>query len=520
MDALFKDLLLAMAKERSAQSLFETVVSGLSKIESVCLVRAWLVDSDHSCASCSVLPSCSKRDACLRLVASEPQGLVDDDALRIPLGSGPLGEAAATGEAIVDYEIERSPKWTFLKEWIDKGDVIGFVAQPLFFEGVRLGVIGCLLSQELSPEALDWFRIVADHASSTVVNARAFEEIKRLQENLTAENVYLREEVLEARAYGEIVGHSHSLKALLRQIDLVAPTDASVLILGESGTGKELVAREIHKRSKRSKRPIIKVNCASIPAELYESEFFGHAKGAFTGAASAREGRFAAANTGTLFLDEVGEIPLALQSKLLRVLQEGQYERVGEEKTRTVDVRLIAATNRSLQDEIAAGRFRQDLFYRLNVFPLTIEPLRHRKEDIPSLARHFLEHAAKKFHRQLPRLTQANILSLQNYDWPGNIRELQNVMERAVITSREKNLLFDLPKEGITKKSKPELLATPQRVYSEEEFRDLERNNILLALRQTSWKIYGADGAAALLGIKPTTLTSRIKKYEIKRSTD
>ena len=515
---VYKELLLAMTKERSAQSLLDTVVNRLSKLEAVCLVRAWLVDSDHSCASCSVLPTCSKRDACLRLVASEPQGMVDDEALRIPLGSGPLGEAAATGEAIVDYSIKSSPKWTFLREWLDRGDIIGFLAQPLLFEGVRLGIIGCLLRQRLRPEDVDWFRIVADHAASTVVNARAFEEIKRLQEHLTAENVYLREEVLEARAYGEIVGHSHSLKALLRQIDLVAPTDASVLILGESGTGKELVAREIHKRSKRSKRPIIKVNCASIPAELYESEFFGHAKGSFTGASSAREGRFAAANTGTLFLDEVGEIPLALQSKLLRVLQEGQYERVGEEKTRTVDVRLIAATNRSLQDEIAAGRFRQDLFYRLNVFPLTIEPLRNRREDIPSLARHFLEHAAKKFHRQLPRLTQANILSLQSYNWPGNVRELQNVVERAVITSQDKNLLFDLPKESQSQQLLPSPLAEGQKLYTEEEFRQLEKKNILLALQRTDWKVYGQDGAAALLGIKPTTLTSRIKKYHLKRS--
>ena len=242
-----------------------------------------------------------------------------------------------------------------------------------------------------------------------------------------------------------MIGQSAALKRLLRQVEMVARTDATVLILGESGTGKELVAREIHQHSRRSQRPLIRVNCASIPRELYESEFFGHVKGAFTGAIKDRAGRFEAAQGGTLFLDEVGEIPLELQSKLLRVLQEGQYERVGEERTRTVDVRIIAATNRDLPRDVEAGRFRQDLYYRLNVFPMKVAPLRERKEDIPLLAAHFLDRAVRKLKLPSARLTPSHIAQLHNHDWPGNVRELQNMIERALILAQNGVLWFDLP---------------------------------------------------------------------------
>ena len=252
-----------------------------------------------------------------------------------------------------------------------------------------------------------------------------FEEISQLKEQLELERDYLREEVLEAHDFGDVVGDSASFKNVLRQIELVAPTDASVLILGESGTGKELVAREIHRHSQRSDKPLVRVNCASIPAELYESEFFGHVKGAFTSAVSDRAGRFELADGGTLFLDEVGEIPLALQSKLLRVLQEGEFERVGDEQTQHVDVRIVAATNQDLKNQIEANQFREDLYYRLNVFPIEVSPLRQRTEDIAALAAHFVEMSARKLNRPRPRLTQANILTLERYDWPGNIRELQ-----------------------------------------------------------------------------------------------
>jgi DNA-binding NtrC family response regulator len=347
---------------------------------------------------------------------------------------------------------------------------------------------------------------------------RALVEIERLKTQLELENTYLQEEVKEAGEFGDVIGNSPVLKRLLHQVETVARTDASVLVLGETGTGKELVAREIHKHSRRSERPLIRVNCASIPRELYESEFFGHVRGSFTGALRDRAGRFEAANGGTLLLDEVGEIPLELQSKFLRVLQEGQYERVGEEKTRNVDVRIIAATNRNLQMEVQAGRFRQDLFYRLNVFPIEVAPLRKRKEDIPLLAAHFLDKAAKKLKVRPARLTQAHLVQLQGYDWPGNVRELQNRIERALILAENGVMYLDLP----TGQAMPEIAVPPAaatarlasvEILSDIEFRQRERDNVLAALNKTNWKIHGSGGAAELLGLKPTTLIARIKKF-------
>jgi len=351
---------------------------------------------------------------------------------------------------------------------------------------------------------------------------QAEEEIQRLRRQLELENAYLNEEVLEAKAYGEIVGSSPALGGILRQIEMVGPTDASVLITGESGTGKELVAREIHNRSARRKRTMIKVNCASIPKELYESEFFGHVKGAFTGAIKDRAGRFQLADGGTLFLDEIGEVPLDLQSKLLRVLQEGTYERIGDEKTRRTDVRIISATNRNLKEEVLVKRFREDLFYRLNVFPIEVPPLRHRTEDIPSLASRFLKLAAQKLNLPLPQFTKANMLELQGYDWPGNIRELQNVIERAVITSRSGKLAFNLTqgKQGNGRRGKEAAQPKPNNgnpILTEEEMKLRDRENILKALHQCGWKITGLGGAAEILEMKPTTLHSKIKKLALKK---
>ena len=351
---------------------------------------------------------------------------------------------------------------------------------------------------------------------------QAEEEIQRLRRQLELENAYLNEEVLEAKAYGEIVGSSPALEGILRQIDMVGPTDASVLITGESGTGKELVAREIHNRSARRKRTMIKVNCASIPKELYESEFFGHVKGAFTGAIKDRAGRFQLADGGTLFLDEIGEVPLDLQSKLLRVLQEGTYERIGDEQTRKTDVRIIAATNRNLKEEVLAKRFREDLFYRLNVFPIEVPPLRDRNEDIPSLANRFLNQAASKLNLPLPQFTKANMLELQAYDWPGNVRELQNVIERAVITAQSGKLAFHLTPgaKGNGRRGKADRRRASDAekpVLTEEEMKQRDRENILNALNQCGWKITGPDGAAEILGMKPTTLHSKIKKLGLKK---
>lgn len=320
-----------------------------------------------------------------------------------------------------------------------------------------------------------------------------------------------------------MVGQSPALRAMVQQIELVAPTDATVLIIGESGTGKELVAREIHKRSQRQNKPLIRVNCASIPRELYESEFFGHVKGAFTGALHDRAGRFELADCGTLFLDEVGEIPLELQSKLLRALQEGEYERVGEETTRRVNVRIIAATNRNLIKEVEGGGFRQDLYYRLNVYPISVVPLRHRKEDVPVLTKQFIKQAASKLSCSLPTLPYAEMMKLQQYDWPGNVRELQNVIERSVILAQGHPLEFDLPRAANVEHidANAPISATRfdanKEVISETEMRQWERDNLLAALHLSHWRIYGPRGAAERLGIKPTTLVSRIKKLGLKK---
>jgi len=365
-------------------------------------------------------------------------------------------------------------------------------------------------------------RIFADRIAAALVNARAFEEIERLRSHLEIENRYLQEEVREARALGEIIGQNAAMRTLLDQVQMVAPTDATVLILGESGTGKELVARELHRGSRRAERPLIRVNCASVPRELYESEFFGHVKGAFTGAIRDRAGRFEAADGGTLLLDEVGEIPFTLQSKFLRVLQEKQYERVGEERTRTVDVRIIAATNRDLKREVHEGRFRQDLYYRLNVFPVTVPPLRERRDDIPLLAAHFLEQATQRLGLPPIRLTDGQVRLLQSYDWPGNVRELQNALERALILARKGVFQFDLPVRGQTETPPVSVLfadaaGAETRILTETEMRDLERRNIVATLDKVRWKIHGSGGAAQMLGLKPTTLISRIKKLGLQR---
>jgi len=321
--------------------------------------------------------------------------------------------------------------------------------------------------------------------------------------------------------FPEMIGQSGALRHLLQQVETVAPSDSTVLILGETGTGKELIASAIHKRSRRGDKPLIRVNCTSIPRELFESEFFGHAKGAFTGAIKDRTGRFEAAAGGTLFLDEVGEIPLELQSKLLRVLQEKSYERVGEEQTRRANVRIVAATNRDLKREVAAGRFREDLYYRLNVFPLKVSALRERKEDIPLLATHFIDLFTNDFGCPKPRLTRAGLEILQSYEWPGNIRELRNVIERSILSAHGGALEFDVPKTvSLVNPSsfRPRDIDQVEPGYlTETEMRRRERENLLAVLLKASWKIKGVDGAAELLGVKPTTLSSRIEKMGLKR---
>lgn len=361
------------------------------------------------------------------------------------------------------------------------------------------------------------FRDVTQRREADEKLKQALNEVERLRERLELENAYLQEEIrIETRARG-IVGRSEAIAKTLQQIELVAPTDASVLITGESGTGKELIARAIHEASSRSDRPLIRVNCAAIPRELFESEFFGHIKGAFTGALRDRIGRFELADGGTLFLDEVGEIPIELQGKLLRVLQEGQFERIGDERTRNVDVRIVAATNRDLREDVRNGRFREDLYFRLNVFPIESVPLRDRREDVPLLAQHFLN-SDNKLMRTGLRILEADARRLTRYNWPGNVRELQNVIERAAILSRDGRLRIDLPDGEAADTPQPEqpLAAARPGIRTDAQMREEERRNIAAALDLCKGQVFGENGAAKLLGMRPTTLASRIKALGVK----
>jgi len=429
------------------------------------------------------------------------------------------------GLTIQDINPNSTPKtWTKFWKELQKKKVIIFEDDNRTRDGrtIPVEIKVNFIEFEGREYAVGFSRDISERKKNEEERALAYQEICRLRNQLELENEYLQEEVLELRTFGDFVGQSPALQNILRQIEMVAPTDASVLITGESGTGKELIAHAMHTRSDRSARRMIRVNCASIPRELYESEFFGHIKGAFTGAVKDRNGRFELAHEGTLFLDEVGEIPLELQSKLLRVLQEGTFERVGDERTRNTDVRIIAATNRDLKREVEEGRFREDLYYRLNVFPIEVPPLRKRREDIPLLAAHFLELTAKKLNHPKPKLSQASMNQLQTYDWPGNVRELQNVIERAIITSQSNKLRFDLPSGKVAQETSAparngkELREIPQ-VLTFEEIKQLDRNNILAALEQTGGKVFGTGGAAELLDTRPTTHSSRIKRLGLKK---
>ena len=525
-------LLLEIGQERSLDGLMEKSLSAAMTQPEFARVEIWLMEKGDICSRCPQKRAVPIKHAaciwlppvktlCLAGGAREPSLFYHTEE-RIPLGVGFIGRIATTGQLA-----ELRNTWTPLavncpsSGSLPMDGIRQCAGTAISFRGEILGVLAIFSRVNATKDRLAWQQIFSDHFGAAIANARAFEEIQRLKAQLEMQNAYLQEEVVEAKAFGGLVGQSRALQHIVNQIDLVAPTEASALILGESGTGKELVAREIHQRSRHKDKPLVRVNCASIPKDLFESEFFGHARGAFTGAIKDRAGRFEAAEGGTLFLDEIGEVPLDLQSKLLRVLQEKSYERVGEDRTRRADVRVIAATNRDLKKEVAAGRFREDLFYRLNVFPIQVPPLRERMEDVPLLAKYFIESSVKKLRCSKPRLTRAGVAKLQGYDWPGNIRELQNVIERAVIISRGAALDFDLPVTNsacLRHRASRQKKRTPQpEILTEPEMQQRERENLLAALKKTNWKIKGADGAAELLGVKPTTLMARIKKMDLKR---
>jgi len=415
-----------------------------------------------------------------------------------------------------------------------KGFSVGgsdYIVKPFQNEEVLARVRTHVQLRQLQLDAIDTnLRLEKRVAERTQELKSALDEVERLKTRLEQENTYLQQEILEHTHHHEIIGNSPALRAVLANVDMVADASTSVLIHGETGTGKELIARALHERGRRRARPMVKLNCSAISAGLVESELFGHMKGAFTGASDRRVGRFELANGGTIFLDEVSELPLETQTKLLRVLQEGEFEPVGSSKTVKVDVRVIAATNRDLQKDIAAGRFRADLFYRLNVFPICVPALRDRSEDIPVLAHHFLERFARKFGKALKRIDPESLRRLQEYSWPGNIRDLQNTIERAAILSSGDCLQVSWALDA----QAPAAMATPVPPASEgglharnteappgngdsSSLAEMERQHILAILKKTHGVIEGPAGAARLLNLKPSTTRFRIKKLGIKR---
>jgi formate hydrogenlyase transcriptional activator len=358
---------------------------------------------------------------------------------------------------------------------------------------------------------------VAGVVAVALDNCLAHEEVRRLRDRFAAESTYLQEEIRAEHNFVEIIGNSPNLRAVLQKVEHVASTDSTVLIYGETGTGKELLARALHDRSKRRERPLITVNCGAISAGLVESELFGHVKGAFTGALAGREGRFKVAHGGTLFLDEVGELPPETQVKLLRVLQDQEFEPIGSDRTVRVDVRIIAATNRNLEDAVRDGKFRSDLFYRLNVFPIHVPPLRERQGDVPLLVTFFLQKFSKRFGKKVTQVSGETMQRLTNYDWPGNIRELQNVIERAVILSSGHVLTLDVDFQPAKRAGSIAASQSASSPAAGPSLLEVERRHIESVLAQAAWVIEGDRGAAKILNLRPNTLRSRMKKLGIQR---
>jgi len=469
----------------------------------------------HEYASLSLYDPETRRLQIHALDFPVSKGLLTE-GLSVPVEGSPTGRALTTGQPV----------------WITRQDIEQFGSDialrilaeglkcayclPLISHGRPLGtLVVASLREETFPERdADLLRQVASQIAIGVENALTFGKVVARANQLTEEKLYLQEEIRSEYNFEEIIGASSTLKQVLQQVRTVAATDSTVLIQGETGTGKELIARAIHNLSARRERTLVKVNCAAIPTGLLESELFGHEKGAFTGAITQRLGRFELAHKGTLFLDEVGDIPVDLQPKLLRVLQEQEFERLGSTKTIRVDVRLVAATNANLADKVAENQFRSDLYYRLNVFPIVIPPLRERKEDIPLLVRYFAQKHAQRMKKPIESIPAKALAALTEYHWPGNVRELENFVERAVILSRGPEL--EVRTGELKQAAKQTPIASAGTLSTLEQ---AEREHILRALKETNWAVGGPNGSAAKLGMKRTTLQSRMRKLGITRPT-
>src|SRR6202040_3304719 len=514
-------------KNDRLQLLFDVTNQGVSNLELRDLLRAVSQDvrrvmqCDYAGLS---LPDAENKN--LRLYAvdfPESKGFLQED-LVVPIEGSPSGTAFRTMKSMT----LQSPftGWLHLPivQMAVREGLKSFGFLPLMSRNRAIGtlVLARLRDDAFSQADIEFLSQVANQVALAVENALAFREIRELKEQLSKEKLYLEDEIRAEMNFTQIIGNSASLRRALKRVETVAPTDSTVLIYGETGTGKELIARAIHDLSPRRSKPFVKLNCAAIPTGLLESELFGHEKGAFTGAIAQRIGRFEVADGGTIFLDEIGEIPLELQTKLLRVLQEREFERLGSSRTIRTDARLIAATNRDLEAMVSEQKFRSDLFFRLDVFPVHVPPLRERDGDIPLLARHFTQQFSRRMKKVIETIPSAAMDALCRYHWPGNIRELQNVIERAVIISAGPALSIDVSDLKFPTTSHPEERATPANSQSNAALRDVlqetERQQIIKALMQSNWVIAGPNGAAARLGINRSTLQVRIRKLGISSS--
>lgn len=499
---------LQMASSLDLHVVLTTITQGLVDDLDAAFARIWLLGPGDLCTGCYKASACRDQTQCLHLRASAGlYSTLDGEYRRIPLGSLKIGKIAQGAGPMQTNDVlgdDRLPN----KQWMKDNGLQSFAGYPLVFRGDVLGVIAMFGRRPLTDAECERLATFAHQAAIAIKNAQLFSEVEQLTSRLQAENVYLREEIKLEHHFDEIIGESQAMKAVLRKVEQVAPTDSTVLLLGETGTGKELIARAVHDLSPRSTKPLVRVNCGAIPANLVESELFGHEKGAFTGALAKRIGRFELADGGTIFLDEVGELPLDAQVKLLRVLQEREFERIGSGRSTRVDIRVIAATNRDLGMAVKAGSFRSDLLYRLNVFPIELPPLRNRSSDIPLFVRAFAGIFSKKFAKQLDQIPEQTMDRLTHYAWPGNVRELENVIERAAILSAGPVLQVD---EVLFQSDRA---AAPDTSYTLE---DVERAHITRVLQEVDWVVEGKQGASTRLGLHPNTLRSRMQKLGIKK---
>ena len=487
----------SIALHRDLPTLFHDLAQRLHRVVKFEYMRLFLYDPEHNVMRLHALET--PNEDCDVMCCQE-----------LPVDESPGGWAWQKQESLVVSHVEKESRFPCVTEMMLKQGVKSYCVVPLTSAHRRLGGLGFGSAQAAAYDHadLEFLQLVAKQVAVAVDNVLAYREITELKDKLAKEKLYLEDEIRTEYNFEEIIGESAVLKRVLKQVETVAPTDSTVLIQGETGTGKELIARAIHNLNGRRERTFVKMNCAAIPTGLLESELFGHERGAFTGAIAQKVGRFELAHQGTLFLDEVGDIPLELQSKLLRVIQEQEFERLGSTKTIKVNVRLVAATNQDLAQMVADKRFRGDLYYRLNVFPITVPPLRERPEDISLLVRYFAQQYARQMKKKIEMISAETMTALSRYHWPGNIRELENLIERSVILSQGPDLHVLIGE-----------LKAPAKAASDGDatLETAERKHILHALQEARWVIGGPSGAAARLGMKRTTLQSKIQKLGISR---